>query len=95
MRQFSTIEIAQGGSYAIAFNYDLPTDMLGARLFLSIKPTSGSKFEVEAINGVATLSSEVTATLPVGRNSYQVYFLVGSEKYYQCDISTLVVKEVI
>lgn len=95
MRQFATIEIAQGGSYAVAFNYDLPTDMIGAKLFLAIKPVNGNKIEIEAINGVATISSAVTATLPIGKNGYQVYFKIGTEKYYQCDISTLVVKEVI
>jgi hypothetical protein len=95
MRQFATIEMAQGGSYAVAFDYDLPIEMVGARLFMVIKPNGGSKIELEAIDGVVTINSATTSMLPVGKNEYQVYFLVGAEKYYQCDISTLVVKEVI
>lgn len=95
MRQFATIEMARGGCYTITFNYDLPLDMVGAKLFVAIKTLNGKKFEIEAINGVAQLGSEITQELPVGKNFYQVYFLLGDEKYYQCEISTLVVKEVI
>lgn len=95
MRQFATIEIAKGGSYAVAFDYDLPAEMIGAKLMMAIKPQTGSVINLEALDGVVTINSATTASLPVGKNAYQIYFLVGTEKYYQCDISTLLVKEVV
>lgn len=95
MRQFATIEIAKGGSYAVAFDYDLPAEMIGAKLMMVIKSQTGSVINLEAVDGVVTINSAITASLPVGKNTYQIYFLMGTEKYYQCDISTLLVKEVV